>query len=103
MTLLGSFHDPLAINLQRQTKMLLEQLPPSSPARVTLQNVPTRADLLTTLSFLLATPNLTLPVATAFRPLLLDLCARWLLDSNRLDDKLEAFCLILELHPELFP
>lgn len=99
----GDFHDPVTINLRRQAQVLFEQIPTSSPHRNLLQNPSTKHDLLSTLSSLLAIPSLTIHTATAFRPLLLDLCSRWLLDADRLDDKLEAFGLLLEIHPEIFP
>ncbi len=96
-------HDPLALNLRGQTLFLLEKLPLDSPHAKTLRSVPSRSQLLQTLSHLLHTPSLTTLVATAFRPILLDLCARWLENSENLYEKLEAVCLLLEIHPELYP
>ncbi|KAL6308298.1 midasin [Sparassis latifolia] len=88
-------HDPLTINLKKQTARLRERIlfdQPSSPT-----------ELLHILSRLLYTPEYTTTVADIFRPLLLDLCARWLLDDGNSEDKFEALCLLLEAHPELYP
>ncbi|OCH90921.1 midasin [Obba rivulosa] len=96
------FLDPLRINLRRQIQVLLAQLPHNSLYTTQLQQVGTRPELLTCLSRLLAIPALTDVVAKAFRPILIDLCARWLHDDENDDEKLEALCLLLEIHPELY-
>lgn len=96
-------YDPLTINLQHQTRILLESIPADSLLHDELRTAPTRAELLCRLSRALLLPRSTLAVASAFRPLLLDLCARWLEDEEAEEDKLEALCLLLEVHPELFP
>lgn len=101
---LPALPDPLKINWKRQTGALTSQLPSGSHA-LRLQNVSSKAELLEVLSGLLATPGLTMIVATAFRPLLIDLCARWLTDATNgpsQEDRLEALCLLLEIHPEIF-
>lgn len=97
------FHDPLTVNLQRQTRLLLEVIPSGSVHATALQNVTSRAGLLSTLSHHLCQPSLTMVVASKFRPLLLDLCARWLDADSELEGKLEAFGLLIEMHEELFP
>lgn len=96
-------YDPLTINYKQQATILLDQLPAHSPHRPVLQSVSSCSDLLSTLSTWLATPSLTLAVETTFRPLLLDLCARWLQHEERRDDHFVAFCLLLETHQELYP
>jgi hypothetical protein len=48
-------------------------------------------------------PSLTVAVATIFRPILLDLCARWLHSGEIIEEHLIASCLLLEVHEELFP
>ncbi|PCH39866.1 midasin [Wolfiporia cocos MD-104 SS10] len=96
-------YDPLAINLKRQTAALHAQIPPDLIYAVDLNNARTQANLLNTLSRLLAVPGLTEIVSIVFRPILLDLCSRWLHDGRNEDDKLEALCLLLEVHPEIFP
>ncbi|RDX53520.1 midasin [Lentinus brumalis] len=95
--------EPLRLNLEQQTQKLLGDIPHGSPYSTVLQNV-SRPALLDTISALLRVPQLTLTVATLFRPLLLDLCARWLhqVDTERLE-KFEALCLLLEVYPELHP
>lgn len=98
-----TFHDPLTINLHQQTCVLLETTSPDSQLRDALLTAPTRNELLRRLSRALLIPRLTLAVSNAFRPILLDLCARWLEDEENDEDKLEALCLLLEVHPELFP
>ncbi|KAI0647852.1 midasin [Trametes meyenii] len=99
----GLFHDPLKMNLRRQTRRLLDLLPLGNSHSVAIQNAPSRAALLDTLSALLVLPQYTHVIATLFRPLLVDLSARWL--HQNCDDlqKLEALCLLLELHPDLYP
>ncbi|TCD70746.1 hypothetical protein EIP91_001775 [Steccherinum ochraceum] len=96
-------HDPLSIKLKKQTQVLLHQLSPSSPFALALGNAKTRPELLNLLSTLLYQPSLTLLVATAFRPILLDLCARWIHEARDGEEKLEAFALLLEVYPDLFP
>lgn len=95
--------DPLAINFARLTRHLLSKLSPESAYAHALQNVSSRSELLATLSQLLAIPGITLIVADTFRPILFDLCARWLLDDQNTDKKFMALCLLLEPHEELFP
>ena len=99
----SALHDPLTINLQQQIRVLLETVPLDTQLRDTLLAVPTRAELLSQLSQCLRDPRYTLIVSDAFRPILLDLCARWLEDDEDEEHKLEALCLLLEVHPELFP
>ena len=94
--------DPLKMNLRRQARSLSERLGPDSRLASCIQNTTTR-ELLDALSHLLATPALTLLVAHEFKPILFDLCARWLLLDGRTDEILVALCLLLEPHPELFP
>ena len=95
--------DPLRLNLEEQTRKLLNVIARDSPYSAVLQNAP-RSGLLDTLSSLLRLPQLTEAISTLFNPILIDLCARWLHrpEDERLD-KLEALCLLLEVHPELYP
>ena len=96
-------YDPLNINLAQQTHLLADQLPSDSPHLVSLRNASSRSALLNCLSRLLAVPGLTGVVSNIFRPILLDLCARWLEEDTNLEEKFEASALLLELHPEIFP
>ncbi|KAG1843016.1 P-loop containing nucleoside triphosphate hydrolase protein [Suillus subalutaceus] len=95
--------DPLRINLAKQKRALRALLPPDSfhIQHITEANIPTNA--LSTLSRLLAVPALTLTIADLFRPLLIDLCARWLHDDDDIEDRFIAFCLLIEIHEELYP
>ena len=96
-------HDPLTINLGLEVDNLLARLGHESHHAQAIKNASSRADLLRRLSALLSTPGLTLLVATVFRPILLDLCARFLEDQEDQIAKLEALCLLLGLHPEVYP
>ena len=95
--------DPLKMNLGRQTRSLLEKLGADSQFTSSIQSATTTRELLDALSQLLVTPALTLLIAREFRPVLFDLCARWLIANGRTDEILVALCLLLEPHPELFP
>lgn len=103
MSSASMFYDPLTINLEQQTRAFLETIPQDSPLHTTLLSAPTRAELLRRLSRALLLPEHTTAVAFSFRLILLDLCARWLEDEADEENKFEALCLLLELHPELFP
>jgi midasin len=97
------FHDPLTMNITRQTRVLLSNIPSSSPYAATILNASTQRDLLANISRLLTKPALTLSIAIAFRPLLLPLCAQWLHDEGDEEEKLVALCLLIQPHEELFP
>ena len=94
--------DPLKMNLGRQVRSLLRSLGVDSPFASNIQAAATTRELLDALSQLLVTPAFTLLVAREFRPVLFDLCARWLLVNGHTDEILVALCLLLEPHPELF-
>ena len=96
-------HDPLRLDLRRQTQKFLTHLGAESPYATTLQNVSSKRALLDTLSRLLLVPQHTLLVATLFRPILLDLCARWLQHDGDKLEKFEVLCLLLEIYQELSP
>ena len=53
------------------------------------------------LSQLLSNPAYTQIIATLFRPILIELCARWLDEGS--EDNLVALTLLIEVHEELFP
>jgi midasin len=95
--------DPLTINLAKQTRALLALLPPDSIYASQISLASSARDLLATLSRLLAVPSLTITVSSLFRPLLTDLCARWLQDQQDEEDKFVALCVLIENHEELFP
>ncbi|KAG1742325.1 P-loop containing nucleoside triphosphate hydrolase protein [Suillus paluster] len=102
MTSTSAF-DPLSINLAKQKRALLALLPSSSIHIQQITEANTPAHALSTLSCLLAIPALTLTIADLFRPLLIDLCARWLHDDDDIEDRFIAFCLLIEFHEELYP
>ncbi|KAF8827835.1 hypothetical protein HHX47_DHR4000508 [Lentinula edodes] len=93
------FHDPLTFNLQRQTHILLSKLPSS----IAIANCTSVSQIFDNLSSALAIPAYTTCIATLFRPVLLDLCARWITNSKDLEKELIALCLLIEVHEELFP
>ena len=97
----SGLHDPLTINLRRQTAALLSAIPTSYA--IVIQNASSTKQLLAILSKLLALPPLTQTIATLYRPILYDLCARWLEDDQNIEDKLVALCLLIQIHEELFP
>ncbi|KAG6329770.1 hypothetical protein ID866_9320, partial [Astraeus odoratus] len=95
--------DPLTINLAKQLRALLALLPLQSPYAAQISVASSTKELLVTLSTLLAKPSLTSAIADLFRPLLIDLCARWLNDKQDLEDRFTALCFLIENHEELFP
>ncbi|TBU59248.1 midasin [Dichomitus squalens] len=99
----GNLHDPLRMDLQRQTQKLVAHLPAESPFVTALQNISSRQALLDIVSRLLLLPQYTMLVAGLFRPVLLDLCARWLHQDGDELEKFEALCLLLEIYQELYP
>ena len=104
MSSTSAIHDPLEINLSRQTRHLLSIIPPESEyAQEAIKNASTTRELLATLSRLLAVPAYTQLIATYYRPILLDLCARWIEVDDSKEEQLVALCLLLEVHEELFP
>ncbi|KAF7364926.1 Midasin [Mycena venus] len=101
----SAIHDPLAINLRGQTRVLISSLPSNSPHASALAKAEsqTNAELLSVLSGLLSVPELTPLIATIYRPILLDLSARWLDEPQNTEEQLVALCYLLEVHEELFP
>ncbi|KAJ7264443.1 hypothetical protein B0H12DRAFT_1209400, partial [Mycena haematopus] len=101
----SAIHDPLAMNLRGQTRVLISSLPLDSPHASKLATAvsQTSTELLAVLSSLLASPDLTLLIATIFRPILLNLSARWLDEPQNTEEQLVALCFLLEVHEELFP
>ncbi len=98
-----SIPDPLTLDSERQLQQLLNEIPPASAHAQSLRHVSSPKELLSTLSDLLSVPYLTSAIATHFRPLLLDLCARWLDSNEGVWSKFQAFCLLIEIHEEIYP
>ncbi|KAG6909303.1 hypothetical protein DXG01_001247, partial [Tephrocybe rancida] len=103
MATTSAIHDPLTINLRRQTTLLLATIPNPSKYATDIINVKSTTDLLVTLSQLLQVPAFTLTIATLYQPILFDLCVRWLDVVENTEEQLVALCLLLENHEELFP
>ncbi|KAJ4482340.1 midasin nuclear AAA ATPase [Lentinula aciculospora] len=93
------FYDPLTLDLRRQTQILLSKL----PSDIAISTLSSTSQLLDNLSSVLAIPAYTPCIATLFRPVLFDLCARWITNSKDLEMELVALCLLIEVHEELFP
>ncbi|KAJ3786228.1 hypothetical protein GGU10DRAFT_427553, partial [Lentinula aff. detonsa] len=91
-------HDPLTFNIRRQTQILLSKVP-----SIEISNSTSTSQLLDDLSSALATPAYTTCIATLFRPILLDLCARWITNTRSLGNELISLCMLIEVHEELFP
>lgn len=96
-------HNPLTIHLQRQTQHLASIVSSEAACISELQNSTDAQSFLNTLSTLLANPAYTQIVATLFRPILMDLCARWLEDDKNAERNLCALAFLLEVHEELYP
>ncbi|KAL1666977.1 hypothetical protein GGF50DRAFT_125186 [Schizophyllum commune] len=95
--------DPLAFNVRRQTQALMEALPEGSTLVTEIHSARSHTELFDALSRWLATPALTWRIATTFRPILVDLCARWLQSTQPTEEQLAALCFLVEIHEELFP
>src|SRR6266545_2312256 len=98
-----TLHNPLSINLPEQTRILLCTIPSTSQHCDRLINASNPRQLLAALSTCLAEPAFTAIIAKLFRPLLMDLCARWIDDSRQSEDYLVALSYLVEVHEELFP
>jgi hypothetical protein len=103
MALSGHLRDPLSLNPKSQWLAFTSRFPEwSTYFHSNLANSSSREILSLASKFLLLPPCMTVVVDT-FRPLLLDLCARWLESSDALEDKLSALCFLLQPHAEIFP
>ncbi|KAI0769070.1 midasin [Trametes elegans] len=91
------------LDIKRQTLKLLARLPVEDPHALSLKNAPPGSGSLDTLSELLAIPQYTMLVANLFRPVLIDLCARWLGQTAESLRRFEALCVLIDVHPELYP
>lgn len=94
---------PLSLNPKSQWLALTSNFPElSSHFQANLVDA-SPGELLSLASKSLLLPSCTTVIANTFRPLLLDLCARWLESSEALEDKLSALCFLLHPHTEIFP
>lgn len=99
---------PLRFDLKGHVAQLLAEHPRFSFPDILVQYSQTgrvkTTDVLDALARLLAFPALTDEVSTRFRPLLMDLCSRWIVMSDLEDHKVfEAFATLLRPHREIFP
>ncbi|KAG8689646.1 hypothetical protein FRC11_001455, partial [Ceratobasidium sp. 423] len=106
-------HNPLKFDLLGQSQKLLHKIghcTQTTSTKTCLEaalngtsqlNV---SEVLCTISRLMSAPAFTVLVADHFRPLLMDLCARWLEDDSIDEvDRLVALCLLVEPYEEIFP
>jgi len=103
MSFASGIQNPLAINLRRQLSLLLTHIPSNTTYYFALTGSTSTPQILSALASLLAVPAFTKLVASLFRPLLLDLCSRWIDDDADVEEHLFALCYLLEVHTELFP
>ena len=103
---LWDLRNPTSMNVQQHLQDLLHSLPADAAHVQSFRKALSTGNILDVLSTYLRNPSLTLAITGAFRPLLMDLCARWLdaRKESRSDlDVLEALTLLLEVQEELFP
>ncbi|KAI3616178.1 midasin nuclear aaa atpase [Moniliophthora roreri] len=98
-----AFHNPLSFNLKKQRRLLLTKTAAHDVYHASLTNAQSIPEIFSILSTLLAIPAFTIPVAKLFRPILFDLCARFLEKQENTEEELAALCLLVEVHEELFP
>jgi midasin len=103
MSLASHLRDPLSLDLKSQWLAFTSRFPGwSAYSQVNLDTASSK-DILSLASKFLLLPSCMTIVADTFRPVLLDLCARWLESSDELEDKLSALCFLLQPHTEIFP
>jgi len=95
--------DGLAFNLERQLHLFLQAVLPSVDPLIAQLQASSVPDALPLLSTLLKDPKYTLLVFQNFRPILLDLCARWLDDEIEDETKFSAFGFLVPCCEELYP
>ena len=95
--------DALAFNLERQLQLFLQAILPSVDPLIAQLQASSLPDVLSLLSTLLKKPKYTLLVLQNFRPILLDLCARWLDDEIDDEAKFSAFGFLSPCCEELYP
>lgn len=100
---LKNIYDPLQLDIRRQTALFLSQIPADSIHVPALSSASTNKTLLEILSQLLSEPSLTLLVAKIYRPILFDLCARWLEVPGDAVNRVVALALLVEIHEEVAP
>jgi midasin len=102
MSLFGHLHDPLSLNPKSLWLEFTSKFPEWTYHFQANLADPSPGDVLSLASKFLLLQPCTSIIANIFRPLLLDLCARWLEHSEALEDKLSALCFLLQPHMEIF-
>ena len=97
------FDDLFSLDLRARANLLIESLPPKSSYPSAIRHAASATALLAILPRLLAESPLTMLVEMHFRPILMDLCAKWLDYPEDKYKKLAAFGVLIELHEELYP
>lgn len=95
--------DALAFNLERQLQLYLQAVLPSVDPLIAQLQASSLPDALPLLSTLLKNPKYTPLILQSFRPILLDLCARWLDDDIDDEAKFSAFGFLIPCCEELYP
>lgn len=94
---------PLHIDLHRQTQLFIPKVPQNNAHASIISSATTTSAILAALSDALAHPALTLLIEEYYRPILFELCARWITKPTITEDQIVAICLLIEVHEELFP
>jgi hypothetical protein len=103
MSLFDHLRDPLSLNPKSLWLEFTSNYPDwTSHFQANLADS-SPAEVLSLASKFLLLQSCTSIIADTFRPLLLDLCSRWLEHSEALEDKLSALCFLLQPHMEIFP
>jgi midasin len=104
MSLVGQdLRDPLSLDPKSQWLAFTSKFPDWSSTSQSDPVDTSSGEILSLASKFLLLPPCTAIVADTFRPLLLDLCARWLESSEALEEKLSALCFLLRPHTEILP
>ncbi|CAK5270478.1 unnamed protein product [Mycena citricolor] len=118
MASISAIHNTLAINLRAHTHLFLASLPSTSTSQhqneVEVALAKGNQEFIGLLAEWLAVQELTVLVARAFQPLLVEICGRWLDDGRigdvsegsegtRTVDRIVAICALVEVYNELFP
>jgi hypothetical protein len=95
---------PLRLDLRGKVSQLVSAHPRFCFPDALTHSTSRTAEVLNSIARLLAFPALTDEVSAFFRPILMDLCSRWLeLDDIDEHHVFESFAALLRPHRELFP
>lgn len=95
--------DALTFNLGQQLQLYLQAVSPTVDPLIAQLQASSLPDAVPLLSTLLKNPKYTHLVLQHFRPILLDLCARWLDDEIDDEAKFSAFGFLIPCCEELYP